>query len=110
MVNQDPDTAYDDARDQRDDEDMVALEKMGIPREAERFNTQGTDGRDCPVCLTRDKLAGLRDGDRPELTCRLCRTRFVLIRASANIHQDTLVRATPRAPAAPYVPVAERGR
>jgi hypothetical protein len=49
----DPDTAYDDLRDQRDDEDMLALEKMGIPRDAERFNTQGADGRNCPVCLGR---------------------------------------------------------
>lgn len=110
MATQDPDTAYENARDQCDDEDMLALEKMGVPRDAERFNAQGADGRNCPVCLAVGTLLGARDGDRPPLTCKLCRTRFVLIWASANVHADTLVRATPRAPAAPYVPVAERGR
>lgn len=120
-MQQNPDTAYDDRRDQRDDEDVRELEKMGVSRDAERFNTQGRDGRNCPLCLRTRSLIGER-AHRATLTCsggeestfrgsgRGCATRFMLFLASDQLHQDTLVRLTPTAPAQPYVPIAERGR
>jgi hypothetical protein len=121
VAARDPDTAYDDLRDQRDDEDALALEKLGVPPDAARFNTQGRDGRNCPICLRTRSLTGDR-AHRSTLTCnggeestfrgsgRGCATRFMLFLASDHLHQDTLVRLTPAAPAQPYVPIAERSR
>lgn len=99
----DADTQYEDLRDERDDEDVRALERLGIPRGAPRFNAQGMNGRNCPICLRTGTLAGDR-ADKSPMTCTGCATRFILFLSSDTLYANTLVRVTPPAPAMPYTP------
>lgn len=47
----------------------------------ERFNPQGINGRDCPVCYRVGSLTGER-ADGAQLRCSGCFTRFRLYRVS----------------------------
>jgi hypothetical protein len=77
---------------------------------SDKFNVMGPDARTCPLCFRNRALGGPREGPRPILTCAGCLTQFRLTWSGDDISPDTLTRVTPPAPAAPYVPVAERGR
>jgi hypothetical protein len=75
----------------------------------EKFNVQGSSGRDCPLCYRVGTLTGARDGDAPRLTCSGCLTVFRLEWSTDKaLAPDTLTRITGRAAAAPYFTLEAR--
>jgi hypothetical protein len=58
----------------------------------ERFNTMGSNRRDCPRCYRVGTLSGLREGDHPTLTCTGCRAAFSLTWAAMPGEPDTLTQ------------------